>query len=110
MIVGGFSYAGTLARPGGAGASQPSGGAAVQAPIEEKAQDGTELSGRAPFFSAISSISHGSLVTAYQAMRSQATASAAPVASGAAPAIESGVGIPAAMSAYSEVIDHGQGA
>ena len=108
MIVGGFSYAGTLSRPGSASASQPTGGAAVQAPVEEKPRDSSGTSDRSAYFSAISSISHGSLVTAYQTMRTQGTASAAPTAPGAAPAIKSGVGIPAAMSAYGEVFAYGE--
>jgi hypothetical protein len=108
MIVGGFSYAGTLSRPGGAGASQPTGGAAVQAPVEESRQSSAEDPTRPAYFRAISSISHGSLAAAYQVMRAHDAAMPPQPAFDAAPAINSGLGIPSAMKAYGEAIAYGE--
>lgn len=61
------------------------------------------------YFSMISPISHGSLAAAYQVIRGrEPVAAAAPgIAAAGEPAILSGLGVPAALSAYGEVLDAG---
>ncbi len=108
MIVGGFSYVGTLARPAHAiVASQPP---AERQGDQSKAQS-IEAAGEPTYFRSISAISPGSLAGVYQSMRAQEASSGfdagdvVPVRAEAAAAILSGAGIPAAMTAYGEVME-----
>ena len=91
MIVGGFSFAGTGARPGAAAAEPAS------SPAE---QDDAQPA----FFRTISAISPGSLASAYQAIRAHETA-VVPAAPAGEPAILSGMGLPGALEAYHEAMD-----
>lgn len=98
MHVGNLSYAGTLSRPGQSGSES--------FPRHSGERPG-ESAGRQTHFRAISSISHGSLSAAYQALRAhelrQAAPPPAPVETApAAPAILSAGGIQAAMLAYAD--------
>lgn len=108
----GFPFAGTLSRSAD---TMPQG--SWRAETEEKAHHGDAASassdGTPVYFRALSSISHGSLASAYQAIRAQAGAGAAPTVAQAdaggragAPAIVilSGQGVPGAMRAYEDVI------
>ena len=90
MIVGGFSFAGTLSRPAAAattaGPSSTSDSRESEAPVH---------------FRSISAISPGSLAAAYQAIRAHESIVAPPIPAGE-PAILSGLGIPGALAAYGE--------
>lgn len=105
MIVGGFSYAGTLARPNAAPAIPAASGSGFE--------DEGEIEAGPAYFRTISSISHGSLAAAYQAIRAQevgtveteANDDGVPQTPEGDTAILSGLGIPAALAAYGEVIE-----
>ena len=110
MYLGGLSYAGTLSRPVGL-ASTPAD------PADEASDAVSEAPG---YFRTISSISHASLASAYQAMRAHDITMVPvdrplpgepnqqpTVASGV---VASGAGIPGAMSAYAEFAEDTDGA
>ncbi len=92
MIVGGFPIP-TPQRAAGVSPSAPSAGPAPTFVARE------EPDVSPTYFRTITSISYGSLASAYQAMKAQEVA--------ASSAILSGAGIPAAVSAYEEVIATG---
>lgn len=91
------------ARPAAPAARQ----AAFDQPGTAPRDDGREAGDRPGHFSMISTISPGSLAAAYQALRTRgADEAGAPAAAPAGdPAILSGLGIPAALGAYDEVMD-----
>lgn len=105
MYLGGLSYAGTLTRPS-PGPARASGADPAETPAA-RAIPG--------YFRTISSISHASLASAYQAMRAHELTMVPvdkPLAgepnqeiSVAAGAISSGAGIPGAMAAYAETME-----
>lgn len=108
MIVGGFSYVGTLARPA----------PAVWTPQDTAGRQGEhsrasrgESTAEPTYFRSISAISPGSLAGVYQSMRAQQASPGfqargiAPIETKAVSAILSGSGIPAAMNAYGEVLE-----
>lgn len=92
MVVGGFPLAVLHARPAAANSAAAS---PAPAPAMPEPREGGH-------FRQISAISPGSLASAYQAIRAQEAGMMPPVAAGA-PAILSGLGIPAALSAYAEM-------
>lgn len=116
MIIGGFSHAGTFARPGAGSASAHS----LPGPLDRGSdRDGSAPDERPTYFRTISAISPGSLAAVYQAMKAHEaamgpeaktevqTVKAAGTDGQAAEeaSILSGLGIPAAMSAYGEAIE-----
>ncbi|RIK86308.1 MAG: hypothetical protein DCC69_07685 [Hyphomicrobiales bacterium] len=83
---------------------QAAGGQPQAAPRD----DAREAAGRPAHFSMISTISPGSLAAAYQALRARQVgddAGAMAAMPARDPAILSGLGIPAALDAYGEVLD-----
>jgi hypothetical protein len=112
MIVGGFSYVGTLARPATASPPHNLPGTPTRALVEES----EEMNESPTYFRSISAISPGSLAAVYQAIRAHEE-QAEPTQETAAVRIDketpdgaseafilSGLGIPAAMSAYDETL------
>ena len=103
MIVGGFSYVGTLSRQG---APTP-----TWLPAEAESEDeAIGMSEHPTYFRTLSSISPGSFAAAYKAIRTQESAmpgEGLPDEPAGEPAILSGLGIPGAMSAYAEVMGVG---
>lgn len=93
MIVGGFSLP-ALQRAAGV---SPSGRPAEAAPA---AAVTGEADVAPTYFRTISSISYGSLASAYQAMKAQEAV--------ASTAVLSGAGVPSAITAYEEVIATGR--
>lgn len=113
MYIGANSNAGASARPQHAASTLQAG--TSDPPPEDEHYPGQN---RPSYFRTISSISHGSLASAYQAMRlhdsatsEKVTAAVQEPTEGEAPetqssgAIESGVGLPGAMQAYGEAMD-----
>lgn len=100
----GLTYAGTLTRP-----------APLAVRSDDPAQRNPAGNGHQGYFRTISQISHGSLASAYQAMKAHdltgitagnpvRSEPAQPLAF-ASGSISSGRGIPSAMSAYAEVME-----
>jgi hypothetical protein len=110
MIVGGFSYVGTLARP--APAVWPPQDTAERQGGHSRASRG-ESAAEPTYFQSISAISPGSLAGVYQSMKAQQASPGlqapgiAPAETKAVSAILSGAGIPAAMNAYWEMMGTG---
>lgn len=108
MIVGGFSYVGTLARHAQV-AFAPQ--AAAERRDERFGAAAEEQGGEPTYFRAISAISPGSLADVYQSMRAHEGSSASEAggvrrsAPDARVAILSGAGIPVAMAAYGEIME-----
>ncbi len=111
MIVGGFSYVGTLARPA----------PAVWTPQDTAGRQGEhsrasrgESAAEPTYFRSISAISPGSLAGVYQSMKAQQASPGfqargiAPIETKAVSAILSAAGIPAAMDAYGEMMETGR--
>lgn len=107
MYLGGLSYAGTLTRPDAQDSISHETDADIGGPVDDNPS----------YFRTISSISHASLASAYQAMRAH-DLTLVPVdrplpgepnqeLSVADGVITSGLGIPAAMDAYAEVMTFG---
>jgi len=82
-------------------------GAAPAHAADRAAPAGAAAAGndRPAHFSVISTISPGSLAAAYHAIRGHDAPAAAGTSSAGTPAILSGLGIPAALDAYGEVLD-----
>lgn len=106
MIVGGYNQPAIIARPTMAAAA-PASAADRSSTAAEEARETNPT-----YFRSISSVGYGSLAGAYQSFRALESAAGgrpATADTGQAPAILSGMGIPAALSAYGEAIESGKG-
>ena len=101
MLVTASFHSGQFARPASSAPGKADAGLPQAGPHRRDAGEAAE---RPAHFSMISTISPGSLAAAYHTLRAR-EAEASGLAPAAEPAVLSGLGIPAALAAYGEVLD-----
>lgn len=100
MLIGVHSHAGGYTRPASPAAPQP-----VENRGGHQSASRAEIEANPAYFRSITSISYGSLASAYQSFRTADAASRGAASPQGPGAIASGAGIPAALQAYGESME-----